>query len=355
MRKFSTLFTLLVVVSTFSFAQDQHFTQFYAAPLTLNPALTGAFNGKYRLAMVYRDQWRQVLDEPYVTIGGAIDTRFQFGSKRKLKNDAFGAGVQFFSDRVPSVDFATNQIMISGAFHKSLNRNATEFLSLGVQLGIAQRNVNYEQLNFGDQFNGNNGYTEPTSEVLPENNFSYGDISIGLHYSVAPRRGTAFFIGGAMHHITEPQVSFYIDKNANDGTEFHGDSKLFRKYTAHAGMQIPLGGYVQLLPRALAYIQGPHLATNVGSNIRFLVNERSGTALHVGGWARSVRNEDSKFSLDAVVAMMGLEFNNFLLGFSYDANINSLTGTAARRQSAFEISLAFLGQYEDDTVLCPKF
>lgn len=338
-----------------SYAQDQHFTQFYASPLTLNPALTGAFNGRYRLAAVYRDQWRNVLDEPYVTMGGAIDTRFQLKSRRKVKNDAFGVGVQFFSDRVPSVDFSTNQVMVSGAFHKSLNKNASEFLSLGFQLGIAQRNVNYERLNFGDQFNGNNGYSEPTSEVLPENNFSYGDIGVGLNYTLSPRRGTAFFLGGAIHHITEPQVSFYIDKNPNDGTQFSGNNKLHRKYTAHFGMQIPLGPYVQLLPRAMGYMQGPHLAMNAGSNVRFLINDRSGTALHVGGWARPVRNEDDSFKLDAVVAMMGLEFNNFLLGFSYDANLNSLGGTAGRRQGAFEISLAFLGQYEDDTVLCPSF
>ncbi len=355
MKKIYTLFTLWVVFTTILSAQDQHFTQFYASPLTLNPALTGVFNGRYRLAVVYRDQWRNVLDEPYVTMGGAIDTRFQLKSRRKVKNDAFGVGVQFFSDRVPSVDFSTNQVMVSGAFHKSLNKNASEFLSLGFQLGIAQRNVNYERLDFGDQFNGNNGYTEPTSEVLPENNFSYGDIGVGLNYTLSPRRGTAFFLGGAIHHITEPQVSFYIDKNANDGTQFNGNNKLHRKYTAHIGMQIPLGPYVQLLPRAMGYLQGPHLAMNAGSNVRFLINDRSGTALHVGGWARPVRNEDSSFKLDAAVVMLGLEFNNFLLGFSYDANLNSLSGTAGRRQGAFEISLAFLGQYEDDTVLCPSF
>ncbi len=355
MKKLGTLFLTIVCFTTLSLAQDQHFTQFYASPLTLNPALTGAFSGKYRLAIIYRDQWRNVLDNPYITMGGAIDTRFQIGSHRRRTNNAFGLGVQFFSDRVPSIDFSTNQVNVSGAFHKSLNKNATEFLSLGFQLGIAQRNVNYERISFGDQFNGDDGYTEPTGEVLPENNFSYGDMSVGLHYSIAPKRGTAFFIGAAMHHIREPQVSFYIDKNANDNVQFSGDNKLHRKYTAHFGMQIPLGERIQLLPRAMAYMQGPHLAANAGSNIRFLINDVSGTALHVGGWVRPVRNEDNSFKLDAAVVMLGLEFNNFLLGMSYDANLNYLGGTSGRRQGAFEISLAFLGQYEDDTVLCPKF
>lgn len=355
MKKICTLFTVLFVFTTYLIAQDQHFTQFYASPLTLNPALTGAFSGKYRLAMIYRDQWRNVLDNPYITMGGAIDTRFQFSSQRRRTKDAFGAGVQFFSDRVPSVDLNTNQINLSGAFHKSLNRNANQFLSLGVQLGVGQRNVNYERLDFGDQFNGNNGYTEPTGEVLPENNFSYGDISVGLHYSSAPARGTGFFLGGAMHHVTEPQVSFFIDKNPNDNVQFNGNNKLLRKYTAHLGLQIPLGERVQLLPRAMAHLQGPHLAANAGTNIRLLLNDLSGTALHLGSWVRSVRNEDARFSLDVAVGMLGLEFNNFLLGFSYDAGLNTLINGTGRRRSAFEVSLAFLGQYEDDTVLCPSF
>ncbi|MFN0318608.1 MAG: PorP/SprF family type IX secretion system membrane protein [Burkholderiales bacterium] len=354
MKKWLTLLVAIFFFTMAALAQDQHFTQFYASPLTLNPALSGAFDGKYRLAIIYRDQWRNVLDEPYITMGGALDTRFKLNKRRRQSKDAFGGGVQFFSDRVPSVDFSTNQIMVSGAFHKALNRNADQFLSLGVQLGISQRNVNYERLDFGDQFNGTNGYTDPTGEVLPENNFSYGDISVGLHYSSAPRKKVGVFVGGAIHHLTEPQVSFFIDRNDRDGTVFSGNNKLHRKYTAHFGMQISVGARVQVLPRAMAYMQGEHLAANAGTNLRLLVNDVSGTAVHVGGWVRPVRYEDESFNLDAIVALVGLEFNNFLLGFSYDANLNAL-GTNGRRQGAFEISLAFLGQYEDETVLCPKF
>ena len=69
-------FHLLVLTITFSFigllGQDKHFTQYYAAPMTINPALTGAIQGKYRLGLVRRDQWRQSLESPYVTTAGAV-------------------------------------------------------------------------------------------------------------------------------------------------------------------------------------------------------------------------------------------------------------------------------------------
>mgnify|MGYP005843914627 FL=1 len=353
MKQYLFLLATLATASI-SFAQDQHFTQFYASPLTLNPALSGAFDGRYRLSSIYRDQWRNVLDNPYITMGGAIDMRFGLNTRRKRSNDAFGAGVQFFSDRVPSIEFATNQIMLSGAFHKALNKAGNQFLSGGAQVGIGQRNINYERINFADQFNGTDGFTDPTREILPENNFSYGDLSIGLNYTYAPKRAVGVFIGGAIHHINEPELSFFINRGRREGVQFESTNRLLRKYTGHFALQIPMGERVQLLPRALVYAQGAHVAANVGSNIRFLLSEFGGTAMHIGGWARPVRNQDRTFAMDAAVVMLGLEVNNFLIGFSYDANLGYLNNLN-RRQGAFEISIALLGQYENETVLCPSF
>lgn len=66
-------------------AQDKHFTQFYASPLTLNPALTGAMDGSYRIGAIYRDQWRQVLDNPIKTFSMAADLRFEANRKKKQR------------------------------------------------------------------------------------------------------------------------------------------------------------------------------------------------------------------------------------------------------------------------------
>lgn len=96
MRKFLPILFILAV-TTAGKAQDQHFTQFFASPLTLNPALTGTFDGKYRLAFIYRDQ------EPYKTFAGAIDLRFGFRNIGKRYKDAFGVGVVFYNHKVPEV------------------------------------------------------------------------------------------------------------------------------------------------------------------------------------------------------------------------------------------------------------
>ncbi len=331
-------------------AQDLHFTQFYAAPLTFNPALSGGFNGTYRLGIIYRDQWRQALEDPIVSFAGSVDLRFRLSSRRRQLSDAVGAGVLFYSDRFGPTGFSTNQISISGAYHKSLSKNATSFLSLGFQAGIAQRNVNYDNINFDDQFNGTDGFSDPTAEVLPENNFSFGDYAVGLNYSYAPYRQTAVFAGVALHHFLQPNISFYQEE---DGEDMFPDNQLLMKLTAHLTFQIPLSETIQLLPRGLFYAQGTHMALNAGTNVRFLVNDIKGTALHIGASVRPVRNDDN-FGLESVIGMAGIEFNNFLFGFSYDANVMDFSAGANRR-SAFEISIAYLGNYDNDLVICPKF
>lgn len=333
------------------YSQDQHFTQFYASPTTLNPALTGAYTGKYRLSFIYRDQWRNVLDNPYATFSAATDFRFRIKSYRSVSRDAVGAGVLFYSDRVPGVDFSTNQIYLSGAYHKALNKNDDHFLSLGAQFGILQRNVNYGSLSFNDQFDGTGSYTDPTNEVLPENNFSFADYNVGLAYAYAPERKAGIFIGAAMYHISEPQLSFFYN---DDEPELGGNNKLHRKYTAYVSGIVPLGSSVQFSPRALVYAQGPHFAANAGANFRFLVSDISGTALHLGAWVRPVKNEQDKIFMDAIVGMFGLEFNRFLIGVSYDANLTDLN-LLKQGQGALEISVAYLGEYDDDLVLCPQF
>lgn len=328
-----------------AFAQDKHFTQFYAAPLTLNPALTGALEGKYRVGAIYRDQWRQVLDNPIRTFAVAGDLRFK-APGRRVTQDAFGLGLMFFNDKVSVVDFSTTQIAVSMAYHKSLGADNRQFLTLGIQGGLTQRNVSYESLDFHDEFNGTTGYFNPTGEDLPDNNFSYGDLNVGLNYTAEVGRSGRIFAGLAMHHIAEPTISFY--ENSEEG------DKLYRKYSAQIAANIPLtnDNSVTLLPRFLIASQGPHREINTGTNFRIAMGEYGSTALHFGSWVRLVRN-DSGSGLDAVVALAGIEFNNVLVGLSYDLNLSALQ--ANQRQGAFELSVAYLGDYDNEEILCPKF
>jgi hypothetical protein len=91
---------------------------------------------------------------------------------------------------------------------------------------------------------------------------------------------------------------------------------------------------------------------NTGTNFRFAMGQYGSTALQFGAWARPVRNSDG-FGLDAVVALVGIELDNMLFGLSYDLNLKALQ--ANQRQGAFELSVTYLGNYNNEDILCPKF
>lgn len=344
---FSSLcFLLLSVVLN---AQDQHFSQFYASPLTLNPALTGAVEGTYRFAINYRDQGRSFVEVPYSTVSAAIDMRIGLDSRKRVRDDKAGIGMVFYSDRSAFANFYTNYIGISGAFHKALDKNQNQYLSLGFQGGVGQRNVNYDNFNFNDQFDGSSNYDLPTEEILPVNNFSYSDLAVGLNYAYAPAGAFGVYLGGSIYHILEPEVSFYTE------SEIPGTSKLYRKYSLHAGFRIPVSREIAFYPRALTYIQGPHMAINAGSNIRFGFGNSNNAAIHLGGWGRMTNNANAKTTLDAIVGMFGIEYNSFLFGFSYDAKLLSIAA-GGRSQGALEFSVTYIGNYvNDNSALCPSF
>ena len=80
-------------------AQDIHFSQFYASPLTLNPAMTGFLNGDCRAGVMYRNQWKSVT-VPFITISGAYEHKFLMNN-----GDQVGAGVVVVSDQSGDANF----------------------------------------------------------------------------------------------------------------------------------------------------------------------------------------------------------------------------------------------------------
>jgi len=350
MRKFFTIFILIFITTALIQAQDRSFSQFYASPLTLNPALTGAFDGRFRVSTIYRDQWRGVQENPFSTFSSALDLKWRMGRNTSKYHDYAAVGLMFFADKAGAFDLSTTQISISGAYHKALDLRNTQFLSLGFQAGIAQRNFNNAGVTFEDQFNGTTGYTDQTNENLPENNYAYADYSVGLNYVYSPRyTRLKFFVGGALHHLLSTSMSFY---KHSDSETLLPDNMLARRYSGQISAVIPLSNSVQFLPRTIFEKQDSHLKLDAGANFRVNTSEYKNIAMHFGAYFRPVANEDNSYRVDAVVAMLGLELNNVLFGFSYDLNMDRVASSSRR---VFEFSIAYLGEYEDEVILCPKF
>jgi len=127
--RFCLLATLLLLCY-FTDAQDPHFSQFFASPLTLNPALTGKFDGTLRVAGNYRNQW-PTINRAYTTATASLDMGIL--KDRIPDYDQFGIGVMGFTDRAGDGVLTNNFIGLSLAYHKALDENGYHQLGAGFQ------------------------------------------------------------------------------------------------------------------------------------------------------------------------------------------------------------------------------
>lgn len=332
--------------------QDLQFSQYYSAPMQLNPALTGGFGAKYRVSAIYRDQWRGPLEKSIASFGAALDLRFEINSGA-FSGDAAGVGLQFITDQASPVDLSTNMIAVSGGFHKSLARNQRKYLSAGAQLITGQRNILYENLVFQDQFDGVSSFSGATGEDLPSNNFGFSDLAVGLNFVNAVSSNTEYYVGASLQHVLEPQFSFY-EKDTDESQHGKSDSRLQRKYTFHAGSTLRSSDNLRISPRLLFVNQGPTMRALVGSVFIIEPNHTDAVNFHVGAWLAGVRDFEGGPKLDDLGALVGIGIGELFIGMSYDLNLRDVVKYTTG-QGAFELSISYWGNYEDEGGACPTF
>src|SRR5215510_9186298 len=110
MKKIFTTLAICVALAGVSTAQDPNFSQFFASPLTLNPALTGKFDGIFRFAMNYRNQW-PTISNAYTTGTTSLDMGIM--KNRIPEYDQFGIGLMGFTDRAGDGALTENYVGIS--------------------------------------------------------------------------------------------------------------------------------------------------------------------------------------------------------------------------------------------------
>src|SRR5689334_16634825 len=180
MRRF-TGFLVALFLTLAASAQDPNFSQFFASPLTLNPALTGKFDGVVRVAGNYRNQW-PTINNAYTTYTASIDAGILKG--RVPEFDQFGIGVLGFSDKSGNGVLQNNSIAVSTAYHKALDENGYSQFGLGFQGSFVTKNLDVTKVKFLDQLR-SDGFTGLTEEVFTQQqlNLSYFDMNVGLLYN----------------------------------------------------------------------------------------------------------------------------------------------------------------------------
>lgn len=336
MRKLFCLIIILTIALAGK-AQDPNFSQFFVSPLTLNPALTGKFDGVFRVAGNYRNQWP--------TINNAFTTYTVSADGGILKNripefDQFGVGVMAFSDKSGNGVLQNNFLALSTAYHKALDENGYNQLGLGFQGTYVNKRLDITKVKFADQLTAN-GFTGVTSEIFTQNqiNVSYFDMNLGFLYNGTSNGSNNYYIGASMYHVNRPKESF-----------MGGNYILDPRITIQAGGMMPVGQYNAVHFSAIHSRQANAVNTQIGGAYMLNLNqdESNPTNLYLGTWVR--------FN-DAIIPYVGLEFGEFRIGATYDVNVSSLKPASNMRGGA-EFSIIYIKQPTDreaKKLNCPKF
>lgn len=364
--KISSFFLCLIAVLFYNTnelnAQDPRYTQYYNAPLRLNPAMTGVFEGSWRVGANFRTQWGAVMGQPFNTFALTADMKVN-----AFKDDYFGLGFSAMTDISGQGVYNTTDINISASYMKKLTGGGrtyrptlTSFLVAGAQLGIGQRSVRWMNLTYSTQYvvdEGDRGIYDQGiySGENPDRRATriYPDMSAGLlWYGVLGER-KSIYAGAGIFHLNRPEISLFNRTNTGSDVE-----RLYMRFTAHAGGEMLIGGRgsaYSLLPGFVGMFQGPAMELNFGLGIRYQQPRYDDFALRFSVWTRLSNKLLADMDMDALNLIVGLDWQTFRFGVSYDINLSTLIN-ATNGQGALEFSIIYVHISEKSRPQgCPVF
>ena len=301
-------------------AQDTQFSQFYAAPLYLNPALAGSTQ-LTRIGVNYRNQWPSI---------PATFVNYSVWADHFFIDANSGVGLMVNSDQEGLAGLRSQSINLFYAYQLHLTRRWT--FRAGFEGSYYMRDVNYSSLTFGDQFDATGKIKPVTDEVFNSNwKVNFPDISFGgVFYN------QNLWVGLSAHHVTQPDISFLEGDN----------SRLPRKYSIHAGYKINLRQAsvhhiyagrntraIDMYPALNYRRQGAFEQLDAGMYF-------DTDPVLIGIWYRGIpfKKFDDLNKNEALIFMVGLNTNGLNIGYSFDYTLSAI---GIESGGAHEISISY--------------
>jgi type IX secretion system PorP/SprF family membrane protein len=309
-------------------AQDMHFSQWFNSPLTTNPANTGFIpDADYRLGANYRNQWSSVMSVPYKTMSVWGDAQV---FRDRIESGWLGLGGVILRDVAGSGRLTSTKAYASVAYHQMLG--VAHLLSAGFNIGWANKRINFADLKFPDQFDGKFFDSDlPTNVVLDVTNVNYFDMQVGVNYAYFPSDKLYLNGGVSVQHLNRPRESFFTQDLP--GT----DNRIAPRYTGFVNASFKMSDMLIINPMGYYSNQAKSSETVVGGNLQYNLSGDGEMELLGGLYYRAG---------DAVIPMVGFEWKNIRLVFTYDATTSSLSQYNNSR-GAWEFALVRHGFYDE--------
>lgn len=307
---------------------DPHFSQYYAYPVWLNPALTGVIDGDARLTANFKDEWAGI-DNGYRT--GAVSGDLRASDKVAL-------GFNIINQSAGTAGYNYLAAYGSFAYQITVSDKGYQKLSFGLQAGMINRSFNAGKLRFDSQYNPATGGYDPGMASLE--NFSATsaivfDASAGVFfYDGDPDKDVNLFAGVSGSHLA-PAKDPIISNGLNGNIPF--------RYTIHGGVRIRTSEWLDITPHGIFIGQQQNQVCAAGMNLEFRF--RQDHSLILGGMYRIN---------DAAVANLGFHMGTTIIGMSYDYTTSPLK--TANTQGTFELSISYLFKHHlsGRDQVCPR-
>ncbi len=318
-------------------AQDLHFSQYFNAPLLVNPANTG-FNPDfdYRVGGNYRNQWTTVSNNPYKTMSVWADAQL---FNNRFEDAWVGVGGALLQDVAGSGNLKSTKGFASIAYHQLLGFKS--LLSGGFNVGFTQKSIDINKFTFNSQWNGKFfDVTVPSNEPFQYSSVSYFTLQAGINYAYFASDNLYLNAGISMSNINRPRESFFAQTNAND-------ARLDVRYTYFANASVKVNDLWILSPNIYYSQMASSTELVMGMIVqRDLSGEHNGSLQFLaGGYFR--KN-------DAAIPMVGFDIKNVKFTFNYDVTYSTMKQYNQTR-GAYEVSIVKNGLYGsgEKNIKCP--
>jgi type IX secretion system PorP/SprF family membrane protein len=304
---------LLVLVLAWSqnevSAQDPVFSQFFAAPLHLNPGFTGSIL-EFRAGVNSRLQWPSY-DNPVVTNYVYADFN--------IRNLNSGVGLSILVDDVGPL----RSTQVNLLYSYKINIAKKMVLMPGLRFGYDNRNFALNNYVFASELA--RGLPDAQVQTAGVGRINYPDFGSGV-----VGFGAKYWFGFAADHLNRPNVSSLNDVD-----------RLDIKWTAHGGMKIRLYNGLKTV-KTIPYILPSFVyRSQSGVNQLDFGAQIFKEPLMLGLWYKGTTLFSSESTIQtqkALVFMSGLNFKQLELGYSYDFLLSEINASSG---GAHEISLSY--------------
>ncbi|MES2387420.1 MAG: PorP/SprF family type IX secretion system membrane protein [Bacteroidota bacterium] len=340
-KVFTRLFLPVLLVSLLfalpGNAQDAQFSQYFANPLYLNPALAGS-EECHRLNLGFRNQWTS-MPGPYTTFSASYDAY--------IKKAKSGIGLIYINDFAGVNTLKTTSLNLVYSYHLQLNKSWQ--MNSGISGGFVRQAYDLSQLTFGDQIQ-NEGNIQPTAENLKNAVFVDPDLSFGVVV-----HNKSVWVSGAAKHINREQHDILGGRTI---TEYSFAS-------IAAGFTIPIRNVnlyhrdddvPSMSPSVMFRKQSNFIQLDMGLSFDFL-------PITIGAYYRGipiVSNGYRTVNQDAAIFLIGFTADAFKMGYSYDvpvSQVGPVYGGSHEITAAYLFNSPRLAKKRKDyqSLPCPRF